>query len=487
MLNGLRSAANNIFFKAGLIIIVFSFILWGVGDVIRGRNDFDIVKFSKLENIALSSFYNLKQQVVKYLEQNSEEKITDEKLEAMNIDRQILSDLISRRMFEAWINSANIAISDKIVARNIKANSQFQDDKGNFNLEIFKRHISNLTISEEEFYDNFKFQFAKDILMSSTKKFITLPNLMEDILASYIAQVKRTEYIIVDLLEKNNLEIPPYSEDDLVKFYQENGNSFKKPEERSVNYIIIPVANKNGGEEAAKELADMARKLEDEVAAGSYIVEIATSHKATVKSANGNFEALMKDPVLAPHAEQIFAMESGEVSYPYELKNNQGLILFAISKINNSSIPELTGVKQEVVKAYNRKAIIEANIQKLKEFESKVTFENFEDLAKEFNLNIKTQDFERAIPNAQISNEVREAILETNLGSVSSLIIIEDNAYIAKVTKIFTDKKQAETIKNNNHKKIKDEFRGSFLEEIIEYFYSRNIPDVKIELLGGKP
>ncbi len=487
MLNGLRAAANNIFFKAVLILIVLTFILWGVGDVIRGRNDFDIVKFSKLPNITLSSFYNLKQQVIRYLEETSEEKITDDKLEAMNIDRQILSDLISRRMFEAWINATNIAVSDKIVARNLKENPQFKDDKGNFNLEIFKRYISNLTISEEEFYDNFKLQFSKDILMSSTKKFVTLPNLMEDILASYVAQVKRTEYIAVNLTEKNGIEIPSHSEDDLIKFYQENGNNFKKAEERSLSYFVVPVPNKNSEEETAKELAAISQKLEDEVASGSYITEIANNHKAGLKSVSGNFEGIMKDPILAPHAEQIFAMEQGEVSYPYELKNNGGLLLFGVTKITNSYIPDLALVKPEVEKAYVRKAIIEANINKLKEFESKVSFESFEDLAKEFNLSVKTQDFERTLQNNDISMEVKEAVLETPLGSVSSLIIIDDNAYIAKVTKIFTDQKQAEKIKNNNRKKIKDEFKASFIDEVIEYFYSRNIPDIKIELLGGQP
>ena len=484
MLNGLRGASDNIFFKIFLAIIVLAFALWGIGDMIRGRNDFDIVKFRKLSNITLSSFYTAKEQTIKSLQQNSKEEISDEMLEEMNVDKQILGELISRRMVEAWTVAENVSVSDKLIAKKIKKIQQFWGDQGKFDFNLFKRYIANMNVTEEEFYDNFRFQYARDLLINTTKHFVAIPITLENIIIDHLAEVKGARYIAIDLTSKIDSKDPAFSEEDIQKFYEENSDSFKLPEERSINYLIIPGPAQPSDEEATKQLIELSKKLEDEVASGENIHEIAKNYKLLVKSANGDLNNLIQNQALSDQAVQIFSMSENEVSYPVELKDNEGLILFSVAKITKGKIPALASIRSSVEKSYIKNALIEANIKTLKEFESKVNSDNFENLTKKFGFTVQSKNFGRSIHDENIPDEVRDVILNVNLSSVSSLIILENTAYLAKIDKIFSDQKQAEIIRNTNLKYIKDEFKQNFIDEIIEYFYSRNIPDIKIELLG---
>jgi len=488
MLKTLRNAANNIVFKLILVGIVLSFVLFGIGDVIRGRNDYDLVKFKNLPSITLSHFIQFKKEAIARIEQNSKEKITDETLAQMGFDQQVISKLVQERLMEGWIASQNLTVGDKVVANDIKKSPNFQDDKGKFNADLYKGFISRLPIPEEEFYTRYKFDIATGLLQDNVKHTIHAPKLLEDVIIGYLSQVKTAKYVKVNIAEKGTLaEVKP-SNEELQKFYEENKLKFQLPEERTLQYIIIDkkMINpnvKDSAEKQTKQLMEAIKQLEDAVAGGENIKEVAARYKAKIATFKGSFTAMEKDSILGSNADSAFAMNQNELSYPAELPEDKGYILFEVSDVLEGRVPPLDKIKASVTAEYIKGAYIAANIEKLKEFEAKVTAENFDELSKQFGFALETIDV-RGRSDPKIPDELTYTILQTQPNKVSSLLILEESAYVAKTIKIATDKKQADIIKKSSRENISNHFKSSFIGEIMEYFNAQNNTEVRMELLG---
>ncbi len=486
MLNKLRIAADNIIFRILLGIIVVAFALWGIGDVLRNNNDLDIVKFQDIPNIKLSEFYNTKKKLIKQIQQNSKEEITDDLLEQMNVDRQVISQLITKRLTEGWINMEKIVISDKLIADYIRIFPEFQDEGHHFSIKIFKNFIDSAYIPEEEFYQNVKYDIAQSMLKQSVINSTHTPKLMKDIIIDYLSQVKIANLIKVVLSDQGKLEHIKPKDEELKKFYEENNEIFRLPEERKINYIIV---EKNSiKSENYDRISDqnLLKNLEDSVAGGATIAEISSQYKLVPKSFNGDTEIFTKNSFFSHIATQIFEMQEGELSYPIEGIDGKSYIIFEISSIKKGDIPELRNIKSNVVKLFTEKSYISANIEKLQKFESELETTDFNDLAKTYGYAISQIKIQKSSKDQNIPDELNEQLLTIKKGDTSPVISINNTAYVAKIIDSTTDKKYAETIRKNNLKEIDNNFKFAFLDTILGYIYKKNKPELKVELLDIK-
>ncbi len=484
MLNNLRKAADNIIFRILLGVIVFAFAFWGIGDVIRGNNDVDLVKFKEIQPIKLSEFYNIKKKLVQQIQRNSQEEITEDLLKQMNINNQVISKLISKRLTEAWIEMEKIMISDKLIADFIRTFPEFHDEQKHFSAKIFKNYIAGGRISEDEFYQNIKHEIAQSFLNQSIVTTVHIPKLMQDIMIDYLSQVKTIDLIKVTLSSQGNLEPIKPSDEDLVSFYEENKENFRLSEERKINYIIIDKnKHKNSGKVSEQ---DLLKSMEDSVAGGDSLSEIASQYKTSLKSIEGNQEILGKDSIFANFSTQIFEMQENELSYPAELQDAKAYVIFEIASVKEGAIPDLKSIKTEVAKLFIKKAYTIANMDKLKEFESNLGNSDFTILAKKFGYNITKETIQRSAKNSSIPEEVIEQILTIKQGDKSSVMIVEDTAYIGKVVKSTSDKKHAEAIRKTDLKEIDNNFKTGYLDAIFNYIYTKNNPEVRMELLGDE-
>lgn len=487
MLNTLRGAVNNIFVKALLIIVALAFAIFGVGDVIRGRNDFDIVKFTNLPNITLSEFHTSKKLAINQLQSVTKEPITQEYLQQLDLDNQILNHLIKKTIVGAWIKDSRIVVGDKLVADSIKENPRFHDEKKIFSVNIFKNFLAHLSIPEEEFFSDVKFEIGKDTLEKITKKSIYMPKILQDIMVDFLSEKRTAKLIKVKLDEKANLsEKFNFSDDQINKFYEENKEIFRTPEERKVRYVTIErKLSKNSSEQETsdKEFMEEVQKLEDLVAGGDSLDEIAKKYNLKTDSISGSILKYEDNKILGRFAEQIFSMNESEISYPSEINDGNAIVLFMIDSIKESFIKPFKEVKTQVTEELLKKTYRDANIAKLNSMLDKAKDSKFDDLVKEYGYTTSNVEITRSERNNDLPDLVLVNILNNDIGNISDLILYEDYAYIVNVSAISKDKKQAEIIQASQMNSISHYYQKSFLDNIVDYFYQKNQPDVRTGLL----
>ena len=131
MLDIVRNLVSSIFGKILLGIMVLSFALWGVGDILTSGNSQLAAKVGD-EKITLDEFYNEFQKTVSLYNQQTSSSINLKEAKDLQLHNILLNDLIYSRMVKDYANKQNIFINDTSLKIIITSLPQFKDADGLF-------------------------------------------------------------------------------------------------------------------------------------------------------------------------------------------------------------------------------------------------------------------------------------------------------------------------------------------------------------------
>ena len=131
MLNIIRNFSKTLFAKILIVIIIIPFIFWGMGGVFNSGNSNNI---AKINNYSIST-----QEFINYINQSKmNSEVIKDNIEN-NILNEIVSMLVSEKLLEMEVKDLNIFISDEVLAKKIKNNKNFHDDKNKFSRTEYEK------------------------------------------------------------------------------------------------------------------------------------------------------------------------------------------------------------------------------------------------------------------------------------------------------------------------------------------------------------
>lgn len=240
MLESLRKGSKNIFVKAFMGVLALSFVIWGVGDVFRGRSSNSIAKIGDME-LSYSEFSDSLQREITRYQQILGRSLTDEQIEQFNIKRNVLNHLIDSKLIRLRARDLKVMVGDEAVMDQIMSNSIFFDDHGKFSKENFDLILRSNGINKASYIDSLKEDTAISLLIDSVAAH---PASMQG--QAKILYEHRNEQRIADLLvvPANYVkEVGEPSDADLIQYYQEHADKFTVPELREVSYITFGMQN----------------------------------------------------------------------------------------------------------------------------------------------------------------------------------------------------------------------------------------------------
>ncbi len=123
-----------------------------------------------------------------------------------------------------------------------------------------------------------------------------------------------------DVLRVEFSETTVFGDKDAEKFYSENPDMFKQPEQVQASHILISV-EENADEAAKKEAREKIEGIGKQIKDGGDFAELAKSNSSCPSSANGGDLGLFgKGQMVKPFEDAAFAMQAGEVSNIVETK-----------------------------------------------------------------------------------------------------------------------------------------------------------------------
>ena len=523
MLNIVRNLVSSIFGKILLGLMVLSFALWGVGDILSSGNSKLAAKVGN-QKISLEEFYNKFGKEVQELNIRTGGQITIQEAYEQNIDKLIINDLVYEKMVLEFADKNKIYLSDNILKDAIKNLPQFIGSDGQFSEQLYRSSIRRNFSSEEEFLNELTFIYVNSLLFENFKSGNTINSKIIDLLYEYEGEERNIDYFIFN---KNNININ-ISDDELNEYYDLNKSKYFTEEVRTIEYIEFKLEdfkklssansedaflyyneNKDLFFEEEKRSIKLARFENQEDAKHFFEIWSNNDTEKTKKYNENNditlntIEDLTKDSFEENVIKEIFNLEKNSISNPIKIAD-AGFYVVKVIEILPETQKTYEEVKQNILdelsynEAYNLydQALNFADEllltgYDLKDIALEMDLETVQDRAgevikkyklNEFLDNQKNKDlFSDAYTN--IANYISDIIIDNETAFIFKIVNINE-PYIQKLDDI--EDQVIIDLKNYKKQKILDENANQFLIEnqFKSYDQFKNYIDSnKLELL----
>lgn len=358
MLKSLRKSANSIFIKALLIALAAMFVVWGVGDVLRGSSVQTVATVGG-QDVTQQEYQSLYERFLNDYQLQLGKQLSEEQINLFGIRKQALNNLIERKLITQKISDVGLTVGDNAVKEQLAKNSLFHNENGKFDRNVLQAVLSRYGLSESGFIESVTDDINKEIFFDALAVAPATLAMQGNFLYQYYHEKRKADLIVLSptLIKESDIGEP--EETQLVKFYQENQEVFRVPEYRAISYLTFDMHNIAKPDvsdeevlaeyEAQKDrfLVPNSRSVEQflyeskEEAEKDFLSlkENQESKVAEQTDLGGVTEGSLPDVM----AKAIFALNEGEYSQP--VNSALGWHVFHVTKISESYIQPFDEVK----------------------------------------------------------------------------------------------------------------------------------------------
>ncbi len=376
MLASMRNAAQGVVGKAVMTVvmglIIVSFVIWGVGDMLRGFTTSTVASVGGIK-ISAQEYRVAYDRAIQQYQRRFRRPLTNEEARQLGLDRSILQQLLNEAAVDDEAHKLGLDISENALRAVITSNPNFQDKSGAFDPSRFESALRDMDMNERGFVSELRKQVLRQFIVGALTTGITAPKAETKAEADYRGQTRSADYFLLPASAAG--EIPAASESELKTFYNDRKSSYRAPEYRGMtilalepNTIANPAEVSDADAEAAYQKlagkdpkfgAPEKRDLQQILFHSEADAEAA---EAKIK-AGASFEDLVKERGLKPEdtdlgqttkdamldqaeADAVFALPQGGVSGV--LKTQFGPVIVRVKSIIPSTVKPFKEVAEEV-------------------------------------------------------------------------------------------------------------------------------------------
>lgn len=374
MLDGIRAASQSflgrVFLALVMGVIVFSFAIFGIGDIFKGFGAGKIAEVGSSE-VTSEAYRFAYQSELQRLQRRAQRAVTNDEARALGLDRQVLGRLISEAAIDQKARALGLAMSDAEVARAISGDPAFKNASGQFDPMRFQEILRDNGFNERSFVQQQRAVYLRQEIAEAVAGKVAAPVTLLAAINRFQNETRSIDYFILPPSAAG--EIPAPDDKALTTFFEDRRSTFAAPEFRKIVTLAVTPATQARAEDVSD--AD-ATKLYDEVKAARFttperrqVQQIVFPNEAEAQAAaqkikdGGSFDAIIADRKLTAAdvdlglvkkadignkavAEAAFALPEGGVSEP--VKTQFGATLVHVTKIEPSQVKPFADVSPEL-------------------------------------------------------------------------------------------------------------------------------------------
>lgn len=469
MLDSFRNLATHMIVKVFLVLIAFSFILWGVGDIFRGHTNTDVAKIGKYSITRVEFEQELRREIGK-MQYRFGTELTAEQIKALKLEQTTLNRMINRKLVEVATQKMGLRVGIPAILSNIQTDSSFQDKDGNFDKKLFAILLQNNGLDEGAYIELLKRDITSNFLMGTLSAVKITPAELTNRMYRYEKQKRLVEGVRIPF--NPAISTAPFKEEDLQSFYEAHKTEFVTPELRSITYVSLTINDLLEGittseNEALAEYNENITNYEtpetrtidnllfvsEELANDAWEKLqksknfIATAEKITNLDEKDRTLGSINKTDLPPEAQNIvFSLEKNAYSKP--IQTSLGWHIFRVSAITPATTATFEQAHTDIVTALTRKKAEDSLVNYSKKIEDEfASGATLEEVSTKFSLRMKsiptiTQTGEDAtgktIPDLPPFGNFLSSAFNNEVNNDLSLTLAPDNAsyFIVRVDKI---------------------------------------------------
>ncbi len=429
MLMKIRDGASGIFAYIIVALLAIPFALWGIHEYLGGPADQNVAKVNG-EEITKRLFDAQLQDQSRYLRSILGDSFDSLYSDENKLKENVLDTLIQNALLGEETRRAGYRISDSKLAERIQSVPQFQE-AGRFNPVRYEQLLASQGRSPSEFeeqlrqeetinqyqgsavYSSFlpsKYMQRYAALKQQKRNFDYLllesdPSVIsvsDDEIASYYQSNKqlfnsleRVKLEYLEVKQKTIADALSFSEDELLKSYNDDPTRYQSAELRKANHILFKLAE-DASEAEITAAFEKAKAADERIKNGEDFADVAQAVSEDTFSAKngGNLGYLARTDIDNPvFMDKLFSMQKGESSPP--IKTSLGIQLIQLEDITLPKAKPFAEVRTLIENELRAEASEEEFYQQHEQL-SNLTYVNEDNLsvaAEELDMQVQTSDW----------------------------------------------------------------------------------------------
>ncbi len=240
MLELMRNAAQGVVGKAVMTVvmalIIVSFVIWGVGDMLRGFTSTTVASVGGVK-ITAQEYHSEYQRTLEQYQRRLRQPLTNEQAHAIGLDRQVLQRLLSEAAVDEETRTLGLGVSVGALRAMITSNPNFRDKSGAFDAARFEGALRNMDMNEQGFVSDLRKQTLRQFVVAALTTGIVAPKADIQAEADYEGQTRSVDYFVLPASAAG--EIPAPSGEALKAFFNDRKATYRAPEYRSMNIVTL--------------------------------------------------------------------------------------------------------------------------------------------------------------------------------------------------------------------------------------------------------
>lgn len=350
--------------------LIISFAVWGIGDIFRGGVRTQVATVGGVD-ISGEAYRNAYQQEYQALIRNARRPVTPDQARAMGLEDRVLARLISEAAFDHEARRYGMNVSDEMVVKAVQEDASFKGPSGAFDRNTFNEILRQSGMSEGQFIQAQRLVMARQQIAEGLTGALRIPLATREAVHRYQAERRTAELIRLPASAAGEIKDPDDAK--LQAFHDERKASFRSPEFRAVNLLVINPAKISKPDAVSDDEArayyarlkdtrfgspekrtiqqivfpakEQAEAASAKIKAGTSFDDIAKENK--IDEATLNLGTLTRGEMLdEATADSTFALAEGAVSEP--VAGRFGTVLVRVTKIEPSRLKPFEEVAGEV-------------------------------------------------------------------------------------------------------------------------------------------
>ncbi len=240
MLQSIRDASQGFVGKAimtvvmGLIIV--SFVIWGVGDMLRGFTSSTVASVGGAK-VSAQEYRAAYDRAIQQYQRRFKRPFTNEEARQIGLDRSILQQLVSEAAVDDETRKLGLNISDAALRQIIATNPNFRDKAGAFDPSRFEQALRDMDMNERGFVSELRNQVLRQFIVAGLATGVAAPKAEVTAEADYRGQTRSADTFLLPASAAG--DIPAPSEETLKAFYNDRKSSYRAPEYRGMDLLAL--------------------------------------------------------------------------------------------------------------------------------------------------------------------------------------------------------------------------------------------------------
>jgi peptidyl-prolyl cis-trans isomerase D len=240
MLESIRNASQGVVGKAIMTIvmglIIVSFVIWGVGDMLRGFSPSTVASVGGAK-ISAQDYRIAYDRAIQQYQRRLKRPFTNEEARQVGLDRSVLRQLVNEAAVNDEAAKLGLGISDEALREVITSNPSFQDKSGAFDPARLAAALRDMDMNERGFVSELRKQVLRQFIVSALSTGIAAPKAEVTAEADYQGQTRSADTFLLPASAAG--DIPAPSEEALKAFYNDRKSSYRAPEYREMTILAL--------------------------------------------------------------------------------------------------------------------------------------------------------------------------------------------------------------------------------------------------------